>query len=85
MYTQLPENQYILPAPVHWTHASGQCTVYTSIQPEGAGQPAMSHGTQRKAPRATRNSDVRFSNYFRCSVQIVTVQSNDMRRRLHDH
>ena len=59
--------------------------IYIYIQPEGAGQPAMSHGTQRKAPRARRNSDVRFSNYFSCSVQIVTVQSNDTHRRLHDH
>jgi len=56
-----------------------------SIEPEGAGQPAMSHETQRRAPKATRNPDVHFSGYFSCSVQIVTVQSNDTHRRLRDH
>ena len=39
------KNQYILPS---------ACTLdacyWTSIQPEGAGQSAMSHGTQRRAP-----------------------------------
>jgi hypothetical protein len=64
---------------------TGQYTRTVYIQPEGADQPAMSHGTQRKAPRATLNPELRFSNYFSCSVQIVTVQSNDMHRRLHDH
>jgi hypothetical protein len=56
---------------------------YIHIQPEGAGQPAVSHGTQRTAPKAPQNPDLRSSNYFSCSVQIVTVQSNDKIGRAH--